>query len=163
VTHTPPEQASPRREPNRRPARSWWGGNADRGDSVRLEAFSGGVLAIAITLLILDVRVEQQPGESLAAAFAHAGPEIGAYAASFLQTRVLWDAAGAEKTSSVHLDAPVVGVDVVGGHWPYRTTCTPSGGGPVGRPRAPPAAPACSTATSTAPGKASERWPSWAT
>ncbi|MEJ7744234.1 MAG: TMEM175 family protein [Nocardioidaceae bacterium] len=66
------------------------GGNADRGDSVRLEAFSDGVLAIAITLLILDVRVEQQPGESLAAALGHAGPEVGAYAASFLQIGIMW-------------------------------------------------------------------------
>ncbi len=62
-------------KPGRRPARSWWGGNADRGDSVRLEAFSDGVLAIAITLLILEVRVEQQPGQTLAAALGHAGPE----------------------------------------------------------------------------------------
>lgn len=73
-----------------RPARSWWGGNADRGNSVRLEAFSDGVLAIAITLLILDVRVEQQSGESLAAALGQAGPEIGAYAASFLQIGIMW-------------------------------------------------------------------------
>ncbi len=77
-------------EPGRRPARSWWGGNADRGDSVRLEAFSDGVLAIAVTLLILDVRVEQQPSQSLAAALGHAGPEIGAYAASFLQIGIMW-------------------------------------------------------------------------
>ncbi len=49
-----------------------------------------GVLAIAITLLILDVRAEQQPGESLAAALGRAGPEVGAYAASFLQTGIMW-------------------------------------------------------------------------
>lgn len=75
---------------HRRPARSWWGGNADRGDCARLEAFSDGVLAIAITLLILDVRIEQQPGESLVAALGHAGPECGAYAASFLQIGIMW-------------------------------------------------------------------------
>jgi len=91
MTHTPPGRTKPgRAEPNQRPTRSWWGGNADRGDSVRLEAFSDGVLAIAITLLILDVRVEQQPGQSLAAALGHAGPEIGAYAASFLQIGIMW-------------------------------------------------------------------------
>jgi len=54
----------------------WWGGNADRGDSIRLKAFSDGVLAIAITLLILDVRVDQQPGQSLAATFGHATLQI---------------------------------------------------------------------------------------
>ncbi len=66
------------------------GGNADRGDSARLEAFSDGVLAIAITLLILDVRVDQQPGQSLAAALGDATLEIVAYAASFLQIGIMW-------------------------------------------------------------------------
>lgn len=75
---------------NRRPGRSWWGGNTDRGECVRLEAFSDGVLAIAITLLILDVRVDQQAGESLVAALGHAWPEIGAYAVSFLQIGIMW-------------------------------------------------------------------------
>lgn len=68
----------------------WLGAQADRGDSGRLEAFSDGVLAIAVTLLILDVRVDQQPGQSLAEALHHALPEIGAYAASFLQIGIIW-------------------------------------------------------------------------
>jgi uncharacterized membrane protein len=46
----------------------WWGAGADRGDTDRLEAFSDGVLAIAITLLILDVRVEVPAGTGLAEA-----------------------------------------------------------------------------------------------
>ncbi len=70
-------------------ASRWWG-VAERGDTARLEAFSDGVFAIAITLLILDVRVEQQPDESLASALHHALPEIGAYAASFLQIGIIW-------------------------------------------------------------------------
>jgi uncharacterized membrane protein len=68
----------------------WWGTRAERGDAARLEAFSDGVLAIAITLLILEVRVDQPPGESLAAALRHALPDIGAYAASFLQIGIIW-------------------------------------------------------------------------
>lgn len=40
------------------PVSRWWGAGADRGDTDRLEAFSDGVLAIAVTLLILDVRVD---------------------------------------------------------------------------------------------------------
>ncbi|MDT7598581.1 MAG: potassium channel family protein [Pseudonocardiales bacterium] len=68
----------------------WWGGDAERGDARRLEAFSDGVLAIAITLLVLDVHVEQVPGESLAEALAHALPEIVAYSASFLQIGIMW-------------------------------------------------------------------------
>jgi uncharacterized membrane protein len=67
----------------------WWG-VAERGDTGRVEAFSDGVFAIAITLLILDVLVEQSPGESLAAALHHALPEIGAYVASFLQIGIMW-------------------------------------------------------------------------
>ncbi|HEV7654636.1 MAG TPA: TMEM175 family protein [Mycobacteriales bacterium] len=67
----------------------WWG-VAERGDTGRLEAFSDGVFAIAITLLILDVRVDQGPEESLAAALHHALPEIGAYGASFLQIGIMW-------------------------------------------------------------------------
>lgn len=69
---------------------SRWGGSADRGDTARLEAFSDGVFAIAITLLILEVRVEQEPGQTLADAIRHAGPDILAYAASFLQIGIMW-------------------------------------------------------------------------
>ena len=50
-----------------RVANRWWG-VAERGSAGRLEAFSDGVFAIAITLLILEVRVDQAPEESLAAA-----------------------------------------------------------------------------------------------
>jgi uncharacterized membrane protein len=67
----------------------WWG-VAERGGAGRLEAFSDGVFAIAITLLILEVRVEQSPEESLASALHHALPEIGAFAASFLQIGIMW-------------------------------------------------------------------------
>ena len=68
----------------------WWGSRSERGDAGRLEAFSDGVLAIAITLLILEVRVEQSAGQSLADALGHALPEIAAYAASFLQIGIMW-------------------------------------------------------------------------
>ncbi|HEV3358479.1 MAG TPA: TMEM175 family protein [Pseudonocardiaceae bacterium] len=70
---------------------SWWGGSTSRGDAARLEAFSDGVLAIAITLLILNVHVETGPGHrTLASALAAAGPEIVAYMASFLQIGIMW-------------------------------------------------------------------------
>src|SRR6476469_605198 len=73
-----------------RPTSRWWGGSALRGDSARLEAFSDGVLAIAVTLLILDVRVEPAEGESLAHALHASLPQIGAYAPSFLQIGIIW-------------------------------------------------------------------------
>jgi uncharacterized membrane protein len=72
---------------------SWWGGGTSRGDAARLEAFSDGVLAIAITLLILNVHVETVTGPkhiSLASALAVAWPEIIAYVASFLQIGIMW-------------------------------------------------------------------------
>ncbi|MEP7055912.1 MAG: TMEM175 family protein [Actinomycetota bacterium] len=67
-----------------------WRGDADRGDAGRLEAFSDGVFAIAITLLILEVRVDPARGQSLAAALGHARPQIVAFAASFLQIGIMW-------------------------------------------------------------------------
>lgn len=67
-----------------------WAGNAERGEPGRLEAFSDGVLAIAITLLILDVRIEPEPGQALAEAARHSGWQIAAYAASFLQIGIMW-------------------------------------------------------------------------
>jgi uncharacterized membrane protein len=68
----------------------WLGYRAERGSPARLEAFSDGVLAIAITLLILDVHVDKEDGESLASALHHALPQIGAYAATFLQIGIIW-------------------------------------------------------------------------
>ncbi len=47
-------------------------------------------MAIAITLLILDVHVEQVPGQSLARGLGHALPEIIAFAATFLQIGIMW-------------------------------------------------------------------------
>jgi len=70
--------------------RLWWGGQAASGDAGRLEAFSDGVLAIAITLLILDVHVDKVEGRSLADGLQHASPELIAFAASFLQIGILW-------------------------------------------------------------------------
>ena len=70
---------------------SWWGGSAARGDAARLEAFSDGVLAIAITLLILNVHVAPDyPGQPLASQLGNAWPEIVAYVASFLQIGIMW-------------------------------------------------------------------------
>ena len=55
----------------------------------RVEAFSDGVLAIAITLLILDVRVAE--GEaSLAHRMLDAWPQYFAYAVTFMVIGVMW-------------------------------------------------------------------------
>jgi uncharacterized membrane protein len=57
----------------------------------RLEAFSDGVLAVAITLLVLDIRVPDpgSPG-SLASKLGHAWPNYAAYVISFITIGIIW-------------------------------------------------------------------------
>lgn len=60
-------------------------------DTARLEAFSDGVLAVAITLLVLDLR---DPGAHVPHGLAHAlldqWPGYATYAVSFLTIGVIW-------------------------------------------------------------------------
>jgi uncharacterized membrane protein len=61
--------------------------------SRRLEAFSDGVFAIAITLLVLDLAVpsrEHLPEGSLASALGHQWPSYFAYLVSFLVIGIIW-------------------------------------------------------------------------
>ena len=57
----------------------------------RLEAFSDGVLAVAITLLVLDIHVPNagSPG-SLASKLAHGWPNYAAYVTSFITIGIIW-------------------------------------------------------------------------
>src|SRR5437588_6665905 len=54
----------------------------------RLEAFSDGVLAVAITLLVLDIAVPDT--EHLAHALLHQWSHYAAYAVSFLTIGIIW-------------------------------------------------------------------------
>ncbi len=57
----------------------------------RLEAFSDGVIAIAITLLVLDIRVpEPSATESLARALGEMWPNYAAYVVSFMTIGIIW-------------------------------------------------------------------------
>ena len=57
----------------------------------RLEAFSDAVIAVAITLLVLDLRVPSPAGtESLARHLAGQWPSFAAYLVSFLTIGVIW-------------------------------------------------------------------------
>ncbi len=59
----------------------------------RLEAFSDGVMAIAITLLVLDLRVparDQLRGESLLHALGRGWPNYFAYAITFAVIGIMW-------------------------------------------------------------------------
>jgi uncharacterized membrane protein len=56
----------------------------------RLEAFSDGVLAIVVTLLILDVKVPQAAEGHLGRALAEQWPAYAAYLVSFLVVGTVW-------------------------------------------------------------------------
>lgn len=59
----------------------------------RLEAFSDGVMAIAITLLVLDLAVparEQLEGQSLAHALGRLWPNFAAFVVSFMVIGIIW-------------------------------------------------------------------------
>jgi uncharacterized membrane protein len=64
--------------------------NGGHTDTARLETFADGVMAIAITLLILDVKSPDVPGAKLAAALAHQWPSYAAYVVSFLVIGIIW-------------------------------------------------------------------------
>jgi uncharacterized membrane protein len=58
----------------------------------RLEAFSDGVFAIAMTLLVLDIKVPHDlpPGQTLAHALAGQWPTYLAFVTSFLTILIMW-------------------------------------------------------------------------
>jgi uncharacterized membrane protein len=61
--------------------------------TARLEAFSDGVFAIAITLLVLDLNVPDRgrgDGAGLASALAHEWPAYFAYVVSFFVIGIIW-------------------------------------------------------------------------
>jgi uncharacterized membrane protein len=59
-------------------------------DTGRLEAFADGVMAIAITLLILDVHVPHVAGRTLGSALAREWPSYAGFLVSFLTIGIIW-------------------------------------------------------------------------
>lgn len=57
-------------------------------DTNRLEAFSDGVIAIAITLLVLEIKVP--PSETLGIGLLHLWPSYLAYVISFIVIGAIW-------------------------------------------------------------------------
>jgi uncharacterized membrane protein len=62
----------------------------DRVDTARTEAFSDGVFAIAITLLVLEIAIPEEEFDDLWAALADLWPSYLAYVTSFLTIGALW-------------------------------------------------------------------------
>jgi uncharacterized membrane protein len=57
----------------------------------RLESFSDGVIAVAITLLVLDIHVPTlAPQESLVHGLLHNWPHYAAYVVSFMTIGIIW-------------------------------------------------------------------------
>jgi uncharacterized membrane protein len=56
----------------------------------RIEAFSDGVFAVAITLLVLDLKVPLAGRGSVADQIGHQWPEFAAYLISFLVIGIIW-------------------------------------------------------------------------
>lgn len=63
---------------------------SDRWNTSRLEAFSDGVFAIAITLLILEISVPESAFENLWKGIVDQWPAYLAYATSFITIGVIW-------------------------------------------------------------------------
>jgi uncharacterized membrane protein len=60
-------------------------------ETARIEAFSDGVFAIAITLLILEIRVPESAGhDGLRTSLVHLWPSYLAFLASFMTIGVMW-------------------------------------------------------------------------
>jgi uncharacterized membrane protein len=59
-------------------------------ETSRVEAFSDGVYAIAITLLILDLKVPMVPDGKLGAALLHQWPSYFAFLVSFAFIGIMW-------------------------------------------------------------------------
>ncbi|HEV3096342.1 MAG TPA: TMEM175 family protein, partial [Candidatus Dormibacteraeota bacterium] len=56
----------------------------------RVEAFSDGVFAVAITLLIFNIQIDKTAPGGLLHALLGAWPKYAAYVASFLTIGVMW-------------------------------------------------------------------------
>jgi uncharacterized membrane protein len=64
----------------------------DTKETLRIEAFSDGVFAIAITLLVLELKVppDLKPHESLLRALLQSWPSYAAFLVSFATILIMW-------------------------------------------------------------------------
>jgi uncharacterized membrane protein len=88
-------------------------GTAQRWETGRIEAFSDGVFAIAITLLVLDIRIEPDAYEHLRHALVDEWPAYLAYLTSFLTVGSLWLAHHALLSRMRYVDATLLRLNLL--------------------------------------------------
>ena len=81
------------------------GTRSSRGAKGRLEAFSDGVFAIAITLLVLEIAVPTVAGSHLLSELAHERPIYLAYFVAFMTIGIVWIEHSALTDALDHVDA----------------------------------------------------------
>ena len=74
----------------------------------RLEAFSDGVFAVAITLLALDLTVSKPGGATLSHKLAEIWPSFVGYGVSFLTIGIIWVNHHALFRNFAHVDRPLL-------------------------------------------------------
>jgi uncharacterized membrane protein len=79
----------------------------------RVEAFSDGVFAIAITLLVLEIKVDPSAFDHLARALAHEWPAYLAYVTSFLTVGGVWLSHHALFSRLRYVDAVLLRINLV--------------------------------------------------
>jgi uncharacterized membrane protein len=79
----------------------------------RVEAFSDGVFAIAITLLVLEIKVPEPSSDGLARDLAMQWPSYAAYVVSFLTIGIIWINHHAVVANMTGFDRPSVVLNLV--------------------------------------------------
>jgi TMEM175 potassium channel family protein len=79
----------------------------------RVEAFSDGVFAIAITLLVLDIKVDASDFDHLARALLHQWPAYLSYVTSFLTVGSVWIAHHNLFTRLKYVDAALLRLNML--------------------------------------------------
>jgi uncharacterized membrane protein len=79
----------------------------------RVEAFSDAVIAIAITLLVVELPFEVVGRGDLLGALAHHWPRFGAYALCFVGLGIMWLHHHAIFRALAHVDRPIVLLNMV--------------------------------------------------
>src|SRR4051794_26548795 len=79
----------------------------------RLEAFSDGVFAIAVTLLVLEIKVPDAAGDDLAHQLAEQWPSYASYVVSFFVIGVIWMNHHAVFSHLGRVDRPLMSINLV--------------------------------------------------